>query len=54
MPQVIEVEAPCSTGFRGHTCQAPANVPVEIEVRTKIDEVGNMLAINRQKAWWMP
>jgi len=49
LPQVVEVEAACSSGFRGHTCQAPAKVPVEIEIRTKMNEIGNILAVNRQK-----
>ena len=49
IPQVIEVEASCSTGFRGHTCPAPAKVPVEIEVRSKMNEIGNILAHNRQQ-----
>ena len=47
--KVIEVEASCSTGFRGHTCAAPAKVPVEIEVRSKMNEIGNILAHNRQQ-----
>ena len=49
LTKVIEVEASCSTGFRGHTCAAPAKVPVEIEVRSKMNEIGNILAHNRQQ-----
>ena len=47
IPQVIEVEAACSTGCRSHTCPAPAKVPVE--VRSKMNEIGNILAHNRQQ-----
>ena len=36
MPQVVEVTASCSSGFRGHSCQAPAVVPVEVQLRTKV------------------
>ena len=46
---MVEVTASCSTGFRGHSCQAPALVPVEVELRTKVNEVGNMLAVNRAR-----
>ena len=46
---MIEVEAAYSAGFRGHTYPAPAKVPVEIEVRSKMNEIGNILAHNRQQ-----
>ena len=49
MPQVVEVTASCSSGFRGHSCQAPAVVPVEVQLRTKVNEIGNLLAGNRSK-----
>ena len=49
MPQVVEVSASCSTGFRGHSCAAPAVVPVEVQLRTKVNEVGNILAANRAR-----
>lgn len=49
MPQVIEVTASCGSGFRGHACQAPARVPVEIQLRTKIQEVFNSLSGNRNR-----
>ena len=46
---VIEITASCGTGFRGHSCQAPARVPVDIQLRTKIPEVFATLSANRNR-----
>ncbi|CBY36070.1 unnamed protein product [Oikopleura dioica] len=46
---VIEITASCGTGFRGHSCQAPARVPVDIQLRTKIPEVFSTLSANRNR-----
>ena len=49
MPQEIEIDAACLTSFRDHTCPASAKMHVEIEVRSKMNEIGNILAHNRQQ-----